>query len=67
MKSLARSRRPLAVTLTVTVIGIVAVVALYALFRWSRIGIAMRAVVDDADWWTRTRLPSATGVTLRRS
>ena len=35
--------------LTVTVVGLVAVIGLYGLFRWSRSGIAMRAVVDDAD------------------
>jgi ABC-type branched-subunit amino acid transport system ATPase component/branched-subunit amino acid ABC-type transport system permease component len=35
--------------LTVTVVGLVAVAALYALFRWSRAGTAMRAVVDDPD------------------
>jgi ABC-type branched-subunit amino acid transport system ATPase component/branched-subunit amino acid ABC-type transport system permease component len=35
--------------LTVTVVGVVAVAALYALFRWSRAGTAMRAVVDDPD------------------
>lgn len=34
--------------LTVTVVGVVAVGALYALFRLSRTGVAMRAVVDDA-------------------
>jgi ABC-type branched-subunit amino acid transport system ATPase component/branched-subunit amino acid ABC-type transport system permease component len=35
--------------LTVTVVGVVAVAGLYALFRWSRAGTAMRAVVDDPD------------------
>ena len=35
--------------LTVTVVGVVAVAGLYALFRWSRTGTAMRAVVDDPD------------------
>ena len=35
--------------LTVTVVGLAAVAGLYALFRWSRTGIAMRAVVDDPD------------------
>lgn len=35
--------------LIVTVVGVVAVGVLYALFRWSRSGIAMRAVVDDPD------------------
>jgi ABC-type branched-subunit amino acid transport system ATPase component/branched-subunit amino acid ABC-type transport system permease component len=35
--------------LTVTVVGVAAVAALYALFRWSRTGTAMRAVVDDPD------------------
>jgi ABC-type branched-subunit amino acid transport system ATPase component/branched-subunit amino acid ABC-type transport system permease component len=35
--------------LTVTLVGLVAVGGFYALFRWSRRGIAMRAVVDDAD------------------
>lgn len=34
---------------TVTSIAIVAVVALYVVFRFSRVGIAMRAVVNDAD------------------
>jgi ABC-type branched-subunit amino acid transport system ATPase component/branched-subunit amino acid ABC-type transport system permease component len=35
--------------LTVTVVSLAAVVGLYALFRWSRTGVAMRAVVDDPD------------------
>ncbi|MBV8431895.1 MAG: ATP-binding cassette domain-containing protein [Solirubrobacterales bacterium] len=35
--------------LTVTVVGVAAVASLYALFRWSRAGTAMRAVVDDPD------------------
>jgi ABC-type branched-subunit amino acid transport system ATPase component/branched-subunit amino acid ABC-type transport system permease component len=35
--------------LTVTLVGLAAVAGLYALFRWSRTGISMRAVVDDAD------------------
>ncbi|HEX4661876.1 MAG TPA: branched-chain amino acid ABC transporter permease/ATP-binding protein [Streptosporangiaceae bacterium] len=35
--------------LTVTLVGLAAVAGLYALFRWSRSGIAMRAVVDDPD------------------
>jgi len=35
--------------LTVTVVGVVAVAGLYALFRWTRTGTAMRAVVDDPD------------------
>ncbi len=35
--------------LTVTLVGLVAVGGFYALFRWSRSGIAMRAVVDDPD------------------
>ena len=35
--------------LIVTLVGLVAVIGLYGLFRWSRTGIAMRAVVDDAD------------------
>jgi len=35
--------------LTVTVVGLAAVAGLFALFRWSRTGIAMRAVVDDPD------------------
>ena len=35
--------------LTVTVVGLAAVAGLYALFRWSRTGVAMRAVVDDPD------------------
>ena len=35
--------------LTVTLLALAAVPSLYALFRWSRTGIAMRAVVDDAD------------------
>jgi ABC-type branched-subunit amino acid transport system ATPase component/branched-subunit amino acid ABC-type transport system permease component len=33
----------------VTVIALVAVAALYVLFRFTRLGIAMRAVVDDPD------------------
>jgi ABC-type branched-subunit amino acid transport system ATPase component/branched-subunit amino acid ABC-type transport system permease component len=33
----------------VTVIAIICVAALYALFRFTRLGIAMRAVVDDPD------------------
>ena len=35
--------------LTVTVVGLAAVAGLYALFRWTRTGTAMRAVVDDPD------------------
>jgi ABC-type branched-subunit amino acid transport system ATPase component/branched-subunit amino acid ABC-type transport system permease component len=35
--------------LYVTIIGLVAVVLLYGLFRWFRAGLAMRAVVDDPD------------------
>ena len=35
--------------LWVTLVGLVAVVLLYGLFRYSRTGIAMRAVVDDPD------------------
>jgi branched-subunit amino acid ABC-type transport system permease component len=35
--------------LTVTGLGLAAVAGLFALFRWSRAGIAMRAVVDDPD------------------
>ncbi|MET0579295.1 MAG: branched-chain amino acid ABC transporter permease/ATP-binding protein [Ilumatobacteraceae bacterium] len=35
--------------LTVTIIALVVVGALYALFRFTRLGIAMRAVVDDPD------------------
>ena len=35
--------------LIVTVVGVVAVAGLYALFRWTRTGTAMRAVVDDPD------------------
>jgi ABC-type branched-subunit amino acid transport system ATPase component/branched-subunit amino acid ABC-type transport system permease component len=35
--------------LIVTVVGVVAVGILYAIFRWTRNGIAMRAVVDDPD------------------
>jgi len=34
---------------TVAVVAILAVVALYALFRSTRLGLAMRAVVDDPD------------------
>ena len=34
---------------TVVVVAIVAVAGLYALFRFTRLGIAMRAVVDDPD------------------
>lgn len=33
----------------VTVVALLAVAALYALFRFTRLGIAMRAVVDDPD------------------
>jgi ABC-type branched-subunit amino acid transport system ATPase component/branched-subunit amino acid ABC-type transport system permease component len=33
----------------VTAVALVAVIALYAVFRLTRLGIAMRAVVDDAD------------------
>lgn len=33
----------------VTIVAIVTVAALYALFRFTRLGIAMRAVVDDPD------------------
>jgi ABC-type branched-subunit amino acid transport system ATPase component/branched-subunit amino acid ABC-type transport system permease component len=33
----------------ITAIAIIAVAALYALFRWSRLGLSMRAVVDDPD------------------
>ena len=35
--------------LIVTLVGLIAVGGFYALFRWSRSGIAMRAVVDDPD------------------
>jgi ABC-type branched-subunit amino acid transport system ATPase component/branched-subunit amino acid ABC-type transport system permease component len=35
--------------LWVTLIGVVAAVGLFALFRFARIGLAMRAVVDDPD------------------
>ena len=35
--------------LTVTVVGVAAVAGLYVLFRWTRTGTAMRAVVDDPD------------------
>jgi ABC-type branched-subunit amino acid transport system ATPase component/branched-subunit amino acid ABC-type transport system permease component len=34
---------------TVSVIALVVVIALYALFRFTRLGLAMRAVVDDPD------------------
>jgi ABC-type branched-subunit amino acid transport system ATPase component/branched-subunit amino acid ABC-type transport system permease component len=37
------------VDVTVTVLAIVVVGALYSIFRFSRIGISMRAVVNDAD------------------
>ena len=33
----------------VTVVAVVAVALLYALFRFTRLGVAMRAVVDDPD------------------
>jgi len=33
----------------ITTVAVVAVLALYAMFRWSRMGLAMRAVVDDPD------------------
>ena len=32
-----------------TAVAVVAVALLYALFRWTRLGLAMRAVVDDPD------------------
>ena len=35
--------------LIITIISLVAVAALYGLFRFTRLGIAMRAVVDDPD------------------
>lgn len=35
--------------LIVTIVGLVAVGLLYSLFRWTRAGVAMRAVVDDPD------------------
>jgi ABC-type branched-subunit amino acid transport system ATPase component/branched-subunit amino acid ABC-type transport system permease component len=35
--------------LIVTIISLIAVAALYALFRFTRLGISMRAVVDDPD------------------
>ena len=35
--------------LTVTIVSLLAVAGLYALFRGTRLGIAMRAVVDDPD------------------
>ena len=35
--------------LIITIISVIAVAALYALFRFTRLGIAMRAVVDDPD------------------
>jgi ABC-type branched-subunit amino acid transport system ATPase component/branched-subunit amino acid ABC-type transport system permease component len=35
--------------LTLTLVGLVAVGGFYALFRWTRTGVAMRAVVDDSD------------------
>ncbi len=35
--------------LIITIISLLAVAALYALFRFTRLGIAMRAVVDDPD------------------
>jgi ABC-type branched-subunit amino acid transport system ATPase component/branched-subunit amino acid ABC-type transport system permease component len=35
--------------LTIVVVAVVAVILLYALFRFSRAGVAMRAVVDDPD------------------
>jgi ABC-type branched-subunit amino acid transport system ATPase component/branched-subunit amino acid ABC-type transport system permease component len=35
--------------LTIAVIAVLAVAALYLLFRFARMGLAMRAVVDDAD------------------
>lgn len=35
--------------LIITAIAVVAVAALWAFFRWSRAGLAMRAVVDDPD------------------
>jgi ABC-type branched-subunit amino acid transport system ATPase component/branched-subunit amino acid ABC-type transport system permease component len=50
--------------LTVTVVGLVAVIALYGLFRRSRTGIAMRAVVDDADLLA---MQATSPVRIRRS
>src|SRR5690349_22112610 len=35
--------------LWITIIALVGVVALYGLFRFTRSGLSMRAVVDDAD------------------
>jgi ABC-type branched-subunit amino acid transport system ATPase component/branched-subunit amino acid ABC-type transport system permease component len=35
--------------LTVTLVGLASVGLLYALFRWTRMGTSMRAVVDDPD------------------
>ncbi|HVM67360.1 MAG TPA: hypothetical protein VMU14_20990, partial [Acidimicrobiales bacterium] len=35
--------------LTVTLVGLASVLLLYALFRWTRMGTSMRAVVDDPD------------------
>jgi ABC-type branched-subunit amino acid transport system ATPase component/branched-subunit amino acid ABC-type transport system permease component len=35
--------------LTVTIVAVLAVAGLYLLFRFTRVGLAMRAVVDDAD------------------
>jgi ABC-type branched-subunit amino acid transport system ATPase component/branched-subunit amino acid ABC-type transport system permease component len=35
--------------LTVAIVAVVAAALLYALFRWTRQGVAMRAVVDDPD------------------
>jgi len=50
--------------LTVTLVGLVAVAGLYGLFRWSRTGIAMRAVVDDADLLA---MQATSPVRIRRS
>jgi ABC-type branched-subunit amino acid transport system ATPase component/branched-subunit amino acid ABC-type transport system permease component len=46
--------------LWVMLIGVVAAIALYALFRFTRTGLAMRAVVDDPDLLAmQARSPSA--------
>ncbi len=50
--------------LTVTLVGLAVVAGLYGLFRWSRTGIAMRAVVDDADLLA---MQATSPVRIRRS
>lgn len=47
--------------LTVAVVGLVAVAGLYAVLRWTRLGLTMRAVVDDPQLTAMRRVdPAAT-------